>query len=273
MDLNRALTLLSHDPAAPLDLGELALRLARDEYPALDVEAHLAELDGMAHEARPHLRGRFEARVAGLCRYLFHDLGFRGNEADYYDPRNSYFNDVLDRRLGIPITLSAVAMAVGRRAGLTVEGVGLPGHFVAKAVEGGREVIFDPFHGGRVLTPRQCAAVVERVVGVPFEVTPEVLRAAPLGAIVQRMLKNLKAVYLRGGDYARAVRVMGRLLQLDPGDAVQRRDLGATLLQAGEPGKAIAHLEAYLEAAPDAEDMAAVRRLLGQARAAVARWN
>jgi regulator of sirC expression with transglutaminase-like and TPR domain len=272
-DLDAALSLLARDPSAPLDLGELALLLARDEYPALDVEAYLAELDGMAHEARPHLRGPLEKRVAGLCRYLFHDLGFRGNRNDYYDPRNSYFNDVLDRRTGIPITLSAVAMVVGQRAGLKVVGVGLPGHFVAKAVGDGREVIFDPFHGGRVLTPEQCEALVEQAAGMPFAATPEALRPVPLGPIVQRMLNNLKGVYLRAGDYSRGVRAMNHLRQLCPDDALQRRDLGAVLLQAGEPGKAIAHLQAYLAAEPDAEDAADVRRLLEQSQGAVARWN
>src|SRR5437588_7561248 len=122
MDLDAALTLLARDPGAPLDLAELALELARDEYPKLDVEAYLSELEGMAHEARTYLRGDLEARVTGLCRYLFHEMGFRGNQQEYYDPRNSYFNQVLDRRTGIPLTLSAVAMAVGRRAGLEVAG-------------------------------------------------------------------------------------------------------------------------------------------------------
>src|SRR5260370_20352524 len=151
MNLDHALSLLARDPDAPLDLAELALTLARDECPELDVEAYLAELDGMAREAQAYLGGGLEARVRGLCRYLFHEMGFRGNSQAYYDPRNSYFNEVLDRRTGIPITLSAVAMAVGNRAGLEVVGVGLPGHFVAKAVANGREVFFDPFHGGRVL--------------------------------------------------------------------------------------------------------------------------
>jgi regulator of sirC expression with transglutaminase-like and TPR domain len=273
MNLDKALRLLARDPAAPLDLAEVALLLARDEYPGLDVEAYLAELDGMAHEARPHLRGRLEKRVAGLCRYLFHDLGFRGNRDHYDDPRNSYFNEVLDRRTGIPITLSAVAMAVGRRAGLTVVGVGLPGHFVAKAVADGREVIFDPFHGGRVLSREDCEILVEKVLGVRFEATPEALRPVPPGPIVQRMLTNLKVLYLRRGDSGRAVRVLNRLRQLCPDDPLQRRDLGATLLQAGEPGKAISHLQAYLDATPGAADADAVRRLLDQSRGAVARWN
>src|SRR5437879_13313428 len=125
MNLDEALGQLALEPAAPLDLAELALHLARDEYPDLDVDAHLSELRGMAHEVQSYLRGSLEARVTGLCRYLFHDMGFRGNQEAYYDSRNSYFNEVLDRMTGIPITLSALAMAVGRRAGLQVAGIGL----------------------------------------------------------------------------------------------------------------------------------------------------
>ncbi|HEY7313359.1 MAG TPA: transglutaminase-like domain-containing protein [Gemmataceae bacterium] len=273
MDLDLALTLLSHTPDAPLDLAELALCLAREEYPALDIEAYLSELDGMAHEARPHLRGSLSQRVKGLCRYLFHDMGFRGNQQNYYDARNSYFNEVLDRRTGIPITLSAVAMAVGNRAGLNVVGVGLPGHFVAKAVEDDEEVLFDPFHGGRLLTPEKCKRLVEQATGMPFEVDTEALRPVPLGAIVLRMLNNLKGVYLRTGDYTRAARVIERLRQLSPEDPLQRRDLGATLFQAGQAGRAIDHLQAYLTASPGAGDADVVKQLLTQAQASVARWN
>jgi regulator of sirC expression with transglutaminase-like and TPR domain len=273
MNLDTALHLLAEDPAAPLDLAELGLHLARDEYPDLDVEAYLSELAGMAHEARSYIRGGLEARVAGLCRYLFHEMGFRGNTQEYYDPRNSYLNQVLDRRTGIPITLSAVVIAVGTRAGLPVAGVGLPGHFVARAVGDGREVVFDPFHGGRQLTPEQCGILVEQVTGTPFEATPEQLRPAPLGAIVLRMLTNLKGVYLGQGDFPRAVRVLERLRQLRPHDPLQRRDLGAVLLQTGQPGSAIPHLVAYLDTVPNAQDAATVRDLLSRAQRELARWN
>lgn len=273
MNLEAAFTLLAREPSAPLDLAELALTLARDEYPNLDVEAYLGELAGMAHEARDRQRGPLEARVAGLCRYLFHDMGFRGNQQDYYDARNSYFNDVLDRRTGIPITLSVVAIAVGARAGLEVVGVGLPGHFVTKAIGDGREVLFDPFHGGRVLSPEQCEALVAQAAGIPFQATPTGLRAVPVALIVQRMLNNLKGVYLQGGDFRRAARVIERLRQLVPGDPMQRRDLGATLMQLDEPGPALDHLEAYLAAVPKAKDADMVRQLLRKCQAAVARWN
>jgi regulator of sirC expression with transglutaminase-like and TPR domain len=273
MNLDAALEQLARDPAAPLDLAELALHLARDEYPDLDVEAYLGELDGMAHEARRYLRGDLGARVTGLCRYLFHEMGFRGNDREYYDPRNSYLNQVLDRRTGIPIALSAVAMAVGGRAGLDVQGVGLPGHFIVKAVRGGQQVFFDPFHGGRRLSVPDCETLVSQVTGEPFRVSAGALAAVPLAAVVTRMLNNLKAVYLGLKDFARGARVIERLRQLDPANPLQRRDLGTTLLQAGQPGKAIDHLSAYLAAVPQATDAETVRELLRRARGRVAEWN
>jgi regulator of sirC expression with transglutaminase-like and TPR domain len=273
MNLDAALDLLAHEPGAPLDVAELALYLARDEYPDLDVEAHLGELNAMAHEARAYLGGDLRSRVTGLTRYLFHEMGFRGNTKDYYDARNSYLNIVLERRTGIPISLSAVTIAVGTRAGLEVVGVGLPGHFVVKAVEDGEEVVFDPFHGGRLLAPTDCEHLVLQVTEQPFEATAEHLRAVPLGVTVQRMLNNLKGVYLRQGDFRRVVRVMERLRQLDPNDPLQHRDLGASFLKGGQPGKAIDHLTAYLDAVPDAEDADTVRHLLQQAQTLVAEWN
>jgi regulator of sirC expression with transglutaminase-like and TPR domain len=273
MNLDHALALLARDPAAPLDLAELALTLARDEYADLDVEAYLAELDGIAREAQAYLGGGLEARVRGLCRYLFHEMGFRGNVQAYYDPRNSFFNEVLDRRTGIPITLSAVAMAVAKRAGLEVVGVALPGHFIAKAVSGDEEVIFDPFHGGRMLDLQQCEQLVRQVTGTDFQATTRSLQACDLGPMVFRMLTNLKAVYLSDGEFARATRVIHRLLQLRPNDPLQLRDLGAALLQGGKPGSAIDPLNAYLTACPEANDVDVVRRLLNQSKKAVSLWN
>jgi len=274
MNLDTALSLLAQNPTAPLDVATLALQLARDEYPDLDVEAYLSELDGMAHEARHQMHGALLSKLEGLCRYLFHDLGFEGNSKNYYDPRNSYLNEVLDRRTGLPISLSVVAMSVGQRAGLNVQGVGLPGHFIAKVVgPKGQEVLFDPFDGGRVLTVEQCERLVEEVVGTPFKATAANLGAVPVGAIVLRLLSNLKGVYLQQGDFVRAVRIIGRLRQLSPNDPLQLRDLGASQLQAEQPGRAIDPLQAYLDAVPAAEDAANVRRLLDQAKGAVARWN
>src|SRR3982074_3705936 len=118
MNLDDTLEHLSRTPEAPLDVGEIALWLAKDEFPQLDVDAHLGELAAMAHEAGRYIHGDLATQVTGLCRYLFHDMGFHGNVKEYYDPRNSYLNQVLERRTGIPITLAALTMAGGRPAGL-----------------------------------------------------------------------------------------------------------------------------------------------------------
>jgi regulator of sirC expression with transglutaminase-like and TPR domain len=144
---------------------------------------------------------------------------------------------------------------------------------VAKAVDGQKEVLFDPFHGGRRLSPEQCEALVEQVTGEPFRAEPEALAAVPLGFVVRRMLTNLKGCYLRSEDFARAARVTVRLGQVSPEDPLQQRDLGVCLLRAGYPGRAVNPLEAYLAAVPAAEDAETIRQLLGQARREVARWN
>jgi regulator of sirC expression with transglutaminase-like and TPR domain len=272
MKLDEALETLARQPTAELDLAEIALHLARDEYPDVDVEAHLNELAGMAHEARRFMGGDRRRQVEGLCRYLFHEMGFHGNLRDYYDPRNSYLNVVLERRTGIPIALTAVAIAVGTRAGLPVVGVGLPGHFIAR-VKGTPDMLFDPFHGGRLLTPEDCENLVRQVTGMKFDATPLTLAPTPLGLTVQRLLNNLRGIYLEKQDWRRGSKVLQRLLQLNPHDVVLRRDLGVCLVRYDRPGAAVDHLEAYIQAASEADDNAAMRELLQVARRAVAERN
>jgi regulator of sirC expression with transglutaminase-like and TPR domain len=274
MDLDATLAALAADPDHPVDLAEVALHLAADEYPDLDVPGYLARLDSLAADLHPRLTGALAPDAVELTHFLFREHGFAGNGDDYYDPRNSYLNDVLDRKLGIPITLSVVAIAVGTRAGLDVAGVGLPGHFIAKIVgTDGSEVLFDPFNGGQFLDPPACEELVAAVTGQPFTLTAEATVPTPPGLIAARMLNNLKAAYLRGADFGRAARVMERLVQLDPDDPVQRRDLGVSLVHAGKPGRAIAHLKIYLDRLPAADDVDAVRGFLDRATAEVARWN
>ena len=273
MNLDATLELLARVPEAPLDIGEITLWLAKDEFPSLDIEAHLGELKAMAHEAGRYINGDLARQAAGLCRYLFHDMGFHGNVKEYYDPRNSYLNQVLERRTGIPITLSALMMAVGNRAGLRIEGIGLPGHFIVKAVADNREILIDPFHGGRRLSEADCENLVRQTTGIAFEVSALALQPLPGGLIVRRLLANLKGIYLSAEDYPRAVRVMQRLHQLNPQDVVLRRDLGATLVKVGQFGKAIDHLRYYLAQAPEADDTEAVGTILRKAEQRIADWN
>jgi regulator of sirC expression with transglutaminase-like and TPR domain len=275
MDLDATLAALAADPRLPVDLAELALHLAADEYPDLDVPAYLARIEALADAVRPRLAaGSLAERTAELAHFLFEEHGFAGNADDYYDPRNSYLNEVLDRKLGLPITLSVLAAAVGARAGLRVEGVGLPGHFVAKAVDdSGHDVLFDPFHGGQLLDAAGCERLIAEVTGQPFTLDEAATAATPPGLIAARMLTNLKGAYLKLGEFRRAAKVIRRLVQLDPADPGQRRDLGVSLFRAGDAGPAIGHLRNYLERVPDADDALVVREFLNRATAAVARWN
>lgn len=274
MDIDATLAALAADPLHPVDLAEVALHLARDEYPDLNVASYLARLDGLAADLRPRLTDALARNAVELTHFLFREHEFAGNSDAYYDPRNSYLNDVLDRKCGIPISLSVLAVAVGERAGLRVAGVGLPGHFIAKVVGGdGSEVLFDPFNGGQFLDPPACEELVSTVTGQPFTLTPEAVAPTPPGFIVARMLNNLKAVYLKDGDFPRAARVMERLIRLGPDDPLQRRDLGVSLVRAGRSGRAIDHLQAYLDRVPEAGDADTVRDFLNDAIRDVARWN
>ena len=276
MNLAATLADLGFDPDAPVDLAELNLHFARGvDDPGLDLPVYLSKLDDFAEELAPRLESAttLQARATELGHYLFEELGFAGNTANYYDARNSFLHEVLDRRLGIPISLSVLAIAVGERCGLTVRGVGLPGHFIAKVIDGDEEVLFDPFHGGALLTPDGCSELVGTVVGQPFLASPANLRATPPGVIATRMLNNLKAVYLQSAEFAKAAQVIEWLVPLNPGDASQRRDLGVTLVHANEPGRAIDPLTDYLRLAPDAADADVVKDFLREARNQVAKWN
>lgn len=274
MKLSDVLAALAEDPHYPVDLARVALLIAHDAYPQLNPRAYLRRLDRLAEQLHPRLRGSLASRTAELSTFLFEECGFAGNTEHYYDPRNSYLNKVLDRQVGLPISLSLVAMAVGTRAGLPVVGVALPGHFIAKTIgKHGDEILFDPFNGGQFLDGEACETLVGAITGRPFEATPEALDATSTGAFVLRMLNNLKTAYLADRSHLRAARVAFRLCQLLPNDPTQRRDLGLMLMQADRHGTAVDHLKHYLASAPGAEDAADVRKVLLKALGEVAKWN
>jgi regulator of sirC expression with transglutaminase-like and TPR domain len=207
--------------------------------------------------------------VRALNALLFDEEGFHGNVSDYYDPRNSFLNDVLDRRTGIPITLSTVYIEVGRRAGLEVEGVGLPGHFVVR-VEG---TLVDPFHGGAVLSEEDCQKRLDRIYGGRLQLDESMLAACERKAILARTLRNLKAIYTKTGDYARALNAVELTLRVEPGSLDDLRDRG--LLHAALDCYALAagELEEYLEKAGGAPGADQVRRKVAELRASAARVN
>ena len=252
-------------PDATIDLGRAALAVARLEHPDLDEAHELKRLDALATRVGAG-RGREAMALERLRRFLFQEEGFRGNDGEYYDPRNSCLNDVLDRKLGIPITLSVLTMEVGRRIGLEIAGVGLPGHFIVSATVGGRPVLFDPFNGGGVLTAADAAAVASRAVGRPVKLEDAHWTPCTPRQIVVRMLRNLKTIYARQKAWDRALGVIDRLLLIDPDAPTHVRDRGTVLVKAGRLWEGATVWESYLSRFPNAQDAESFRQELRRVR-------
>jgi regulator of sirC expression with transglutaminase-like and TPR domain len=238
-------------PDDQIDLATAALLIAAEAYPQLDINTYLRRLDDLAHEAHSRLEGaRTDAeRVAALTHFLSTEKGFTGNHDDYYDRRNSFFNEVLDRRTGIPITLALVYTEVGRRLGLAIRGVSFPGHFLAK-VESRPEIIIDPFFG-TVLDESQCHERLQEALGKDAPFDRRYLRAATTREFLIRMLNNLKHIYLGAKELERALSCCERILLLTPDNLFELRDRGLLYMQLECYGAARADLERFLELAPD----------------------
>lgn len=245
-----------------VDLARAALTLALPEYPGLDVRQSLACLDRMAEDASGAAGASEDTyrRLACLDYVLFTQQGFAGNTEDYYDPENSFLNRVLERRRGIPITLSVLYMEVARRTGLEVQGVGFPGHFLVKTACDGAEVFVDPFNRGSILSEPDLQGLLDRMYGGRLEVRPEYLQAVSNRQIVQRMLNNLKLVYANRQDPKRCLRAVEQLAILDPDDPAQIRDRGLLRVRLEDGAGALADLERFLELAPDSESAETVRQ-------------
>jgi len=245
----------------PGDVVEGFLWIAAQEYPELDVDRQLARVRLIAAEGarRVYTLANPFARLDGLRSYLYEELGFRGNADDYNDPRNCYLNDVLDRRLGIPLTLAVLLVETARAAGFEARGLGLPGHFAVRLDWRGRSMLVDPYHGGQVITEDDCRQLVSRTTGRPSLFRRELLEGADARAMMARLLLNLKHVHVEREDYRRALGAVELLLLVSPNDAGEIRDRGFLKAYLGEPGDAIADLETYLTRSPSAPDADSVR--------------
>jgi regulator of sirC expression with transglutaminase-like and TPR domain len=265
---------LTARPDGRIDLARAALAIARWEYPALDVEAYLDRLDALARGVDGERRSADPVgRLHRLREYLFVEQGFAGNREAPYDPRNSFFNDVLDRRTGIPITLSLVLMEVGKRLGLAVEGIGLPGHFIAGARFGDSQILLDCFNGGALLTPEACEEVVGRALGQQVTLKPEHFAPVSGSRLLARMLGNLKGIYWQREAWDRVVGVIDRLLVLDPKAGHEWRDRGLAWTNMGELRRGLGDWERYLTEFPDAADHEAVKGQLRKTRQKLAQLN
>jgi regulator of sirC expression with transglutaminase-like and TPR domain len=256
-----------------IDLARASLLVACEEYPGLDVNGYLERIDAMAAALRGRLEHSPATAVAALNRVLFEEEGFRGNVREYYDPRNSFLNDVLDRRTGIPITLSTVYLAVGRRAGVSVDGVGLPGHFVVRVSTAVGESLVDPFHGGAMLSAEDCQERLDRIYAGRVRLGPEMLAACPPRAMLSRIVRNLKAIYVKEGDHERALRTADLLVLLNPEVAEEVRDRGLLLAALDCHALAAGDLEAYVSAAPHAPGADQLRARIADLRLKASRLN
>ena len=246
-----------------IGLARAALLIGAEEEPRLcNVNRCLARLDEMGEEAHARASNEGGSRVEAFNRYFFDEQGFAGNQANYYDPRNSMLHRVLERRTGIPITLSIVYAEVGRRAGLNVESVGLPGHFIVRASEtDGESALVDPFYG-KVIDEEECQKRLDVIYDGRVTLGEEHLRAVSVRATLVRVLGNLKAVYVQGQLFRHALAAVERILLLTPHDLGERRDRGVLLAQLNRLTEAIAETQSYLNLAPDAPDADTVREQL-----------
>jgi len=256
-----------NDPEEQLDLAEAALLIAKEEQPDLDIEAYLRRLDELAAAVRGRLSDSptVDDIILNLNIQLYREEGLRGDTSTYYDPANSFLNEELDRKTGMPITLSVIYIEVARRLGLPLVGVGFPGHFLVKHVGPDGEKVLDPFLGGIELDQQQLTAKLQTMYGEnnPYiAMIPQLLSAASKKEILIRMLRNLKGVYLQKNDFQRGLSVIDRILLIAPDMAMEIRDRGSVHHRLGHLQAAVQDFQRYLQLAPNAEDAEAVRTMI-----------
>jgi len=268
---------------AQIDLARACLLISQDAYPGLDVEGYLGEIERFAARLRGRLQGSrgAEDRVVELNQFLFDELGFHGNARDYYDPRNSYLNEVLDRRMGIPLTLSVLYLEVGRRIGLALEGVSFPGHFLVRLPLRGSMLVLDPFSGGEPQSETDLRARLRRVVPagttgpVPLEELPleQFLEPAGKRQILARLLRNLKGIYREADKPERLLEVLNRMLMVAPEAHGELRERGLVYQRLECYRAALKDLSDYSSLEPDAPDIEDVRTKVLELSALCARLN
>jgi len=259
----------------PIPLARGALLIAKEEYPRLNVENYLARLAELAREAEPIVNAGADTveKVQLLSAFLFEQKGFEGNREEYGDPRNSFLNLVIDRRLGIPITLSIVYIEIGRRLGLDLHGVSFPAHFLVKAVDERGELVLDPFNGGAILSIDEIRARLAQIYNQPVELHPAMLRATPPRQILVRMLRNLKNIYLSGSDSARALRALDRILILEPRAVEELIERGNLYEKMECFGAALEDFQSFLSQAPEHSQADTARDAVMRLTRQVARIN
>ena len=249
------------------DLALGALLIASTDDPNVDIDGIRANLDRMAEAATSRIPADADAlqQLNAITDLLFNVIGLSGNRDDYYDPRNSYLNHVLERRLGIPIILSLLCIEVGRRAGVPVLGIGMPGHFVIRHRDEPNFYV-DAFNGGLLLSQDECAALMRQAAGDSARLEAYHLDPVTPREVLARILRNLKAIYWDREDFDRCITTIGALMVVLPDRPEERRDRGVVHLKAGNHRESADDFAAYIAAAPDADDLETVRNALARLR-------
>ncbi|MGZ4789296.1 MAG: SirB1 family protein [Terriglobales bacterium] len=246
-----------------ISLARAALTIARTEYPNLDPDPYLEQLDHLAARVVQLLPDVPDTQqvIASLNQVLFEEEGFQGNREDYYDPHNSFLNEVLDRRLGIPITLALVYMEVAQRIGFPLFGVGMPGHFLLKHYDvDGRETLLDPFNRGEVLTRAQCQTRLDEIYSAQVPLQPEFLHTVTRRQMLTRMLNNLRQIYMQQRDFKRALVIVDLVLAIHPRSADDMKERAMLRYGLNQWRGAAEDLETYVRMAPDASDADEMRQ-------------
>jgi regulator of sirC expression with transglutaminase-like and TPR domain len=253
-------------PDEQIDLERAALYIAQEEYPDLDVDACVETLDQMAAAVRSDLpTAPYPLKILqSINRYLYDDLGFEGNTQHYYEPQNSFLNQVLQRRTGIPITLSLVYLAIARRVDFPMVGIGMPGHFLIRPAVDEMDIFVDAFNQGEILFVQDCETRLQETLGRPIPLQPEFL--APIGSrhFLARLLTNLKSIYIRQQNTLKALAIIERILYLFPEAPIELRDRGILYFHLKRWVEARQDLETYLDCVPRADDRAIIEQLLNQ---------
>ncbi|MGF1675403.1 MAG: SirB1 family protein [Rivularia sp. (in: cyanobacteria)] len=249
-----------------IDLTKAALYIAKEEYSQLDIEEYINAIETMAIELQERLPlENYPLKIIQcINKYLYEDLGFTGNEQNYYDPRNSFLNDVIERRVGIPITLALLYIEVARHIDFPMVGIGMPGHFLIRPDIPEVEIFVDAFNNGEVLFPEDCQERLNQIYQQKVTLKPEFLAPVTKKQFLARILTNLKYIYIKQHELEKALLCVERILLLFPSAVLEIRDRGLLSYQTGRFNQASVDLQAYLLQVPDAQDASTIRRLLAQ---------
>lgn len=247
-----------------IDLARAALVFSKCEYPELEIVPYLEKIDDFAAQTVERFDDDDASidQVEVLNELLFEEYGLVGANDDYYDPRNSYLHEVIDRRIGIPVSLSVLFMSVGARAGVPLAGTAVPMHFLVRVLGVRPPIFVDCFNSGRLLTVEQCREGLQRISNGQIPFSEGMLDTVSNRAVLIRVMTNLKMIYLNAMAFDKALRILDRLIIADPGEAGLRRERGLVHYRLGQDSEARQDLEEYLEQENEPVDAQEIRDLL-----------